>query len=76
MIKPKEANETDKGKEERDLPSVMAFHAKYRTPTVAVSRIVATKEPSTLELEPYETSQQSCVSNKLEAPMSPRRSLD
>lgn len=50
--KPKEVNEIDDG--ERDLPSVMDFQAKYRTPTVAVSSKVATKEPSTLELEPYE----------------------
>lgn len=39
---------------ERDLPSVMDFQPKYKTPTVAVSSKVATKEPSTLELEPYE----------------------
>lgn len=29
------------------LPSVMFFHARYRTPTAAVSSTVATKEPST-----------------------------
>ena len=38
---------------ERDLPSVMAFQAKYKTPTAAVSNKVAMKEPSTFELEAY-----------------------
>lgn len=37
----------------KDLPSVMPFHARYNTPTDAVSNKVATKEPSTFELEPY-----------------------
>lgn len=46
------SKEIDDG--ERDLPSVMDFQAKYKTPTAAVSIKVATKEPSTLELEPYE----------------------
>jgi hypothetical protein len=55
---PKEANEIDDG----GLPSVMAFQAKYKTPTVAVSSKVATKEPSTLELEPYEKKISNLVS--------------
>ena len=38
---------------ERDLPSVMDFQPKYKTPTEAVSSKVAMKEPSTFELEPY-----------------------
>ena len=50
---------------ERNLPSVMAFQPKYRTPTAAVSSKVATKEPSIFESEPYESekkkSQQSRV---------------
>ena len=41
----------DNGK--RDLPSVIAFQPKYKTPTAAVSSKVATKEPSTFEPEPY-----------------------
>jgi hypothetical protein len=36
----------------RDVPSVMLFHARYSTPTAAVSRNVATKEPSTFWFEP------------------------
>jgi hypothetical protein len=51
--KPKEANEIERGREIY-LPSVMDLQAKYKTPIAAVSSKVATKEPSTLELEPYE----------------------
>lgn len=58
--KPKEANEIDDG--EKDLPSVMAFQAMYKTPTAAVSSRVATKEPSTFELEPYEKKVSNLVS--------------
>ena len=49
---PKEANEIDEG--ETDLPSVMDLQAKYKTPTAAVSRAVATKEPSNFDSEVYE----------------------
>ena len=45
------------------LPSVMALQAKYKTPTAAVSSKVATKEPSTLALEPYEIGEKKRVSN-------------
>lgn len=40
-------------REKIHLPSVMLFQPRNRTPTAAVSSKVATKEPSTLELEPY-----------------------
>ena len=43
---------------ERNLPSVMAFQPKYKTPTAAVSSKVATKEPSIFESEPYESGNQ------------------
>jgi hypothetical protein len=34
------------------LPSVMLFHARNNTPTEAVSKMVATNDPSTFELDP------------------------
>jgi len=61
--------QTTRGARKNILPSVMPFQARYKTPTDAVSRKVATKEPSTFELEPCKDkkSQQSHISSKLEA---------
>ena len=45
---------TNEQSQNRCLPSVILRQAKYRTPTEAVSRIVATKLPSTLAFEPLQ----------------------
>jgi hypothetical protein len=39
-----------------NLPSVILLHAKYNTPTDAVSRTVATNDPSTFAFEPCKIS--------------------
>ena len=45
---------TDEQSQKHYSPSVMLRQAKYRTPTEAVSKIVATKLPSTLAFEPLQ----------------------
>jgi hypothetical protein len=42
-----------KGKGGGNAPSVILLHAKYNTPTDAVSSIVATNDPSTFAFDPY-----------------------
>ena len=77
MISRKRGTRLIKGGE-RNLPSVMDLQAKYKTTTAAVSSKVATKEPSTFELVPYEKNFSNLVAvvNLKKHPMLPRRSLD